>query len=62
MTKLVLAVIVGVFLGAFALELFGRNQLKLLAQRLRGFWERSKVSAQYFRQEFRAAYSSPTPN
>jgi hypothetical protein len=57
MSKLVLAIIVGVFLGAFAVELFGRNHLKLLVRRIDGLWQRTKASARYFRQEFDAAYS-----
>lgn len=57
MTKLILALLVGVFLGAFVVELFGQSRLKLIARRVEDIWRRTKASARSFREEFGTAYS-----
>jgi len=57
-SKLILALILGVFLGAFTVELLGLSHLKPLVRRLDAVWQRTKAVAQGFRREFDDAYSS----
>ena len=58
MSKLILALILGVFLGAFTIELLGASRLKVLVRKLDDVWQRTKAVAQGFRREFDDAYSS----
>jgi hypothetical protein len=57
-SKLILALIIGVFLGAFTIELLGASRLKLFVRKLDDVWQRTKSVAHGFRREFDDAYSS----
>jgi len=57
-TKLILTLIIGVFLGAFTIELLGAGRLKLFVRKLDDVWQRTKAVAYGFRREFENAYAS----
>jgi hypothetical protein len=52
-SKLVLTLIVGVFVGAFAVELITRNRSRLFARTR----QRARAAAEDFRQAFDEGYS-----
>jgi uncharacterized membrane-anchored protein YhcB (DUF1043 family) len=57
-SKLILTLIVGVFLGAFAMEMFARDRPGRFTRKLAQAWERTKTAAREFRDEFEDAYAA----